>query len=80
MQKSLMTHRRCLVCKEETTDLSQERCSCGAYMYMISQIYTPKVNFDKTQMSAKKITAPSTLAGTVLLANNKGETPRLLAL
>lgn len=41
--KVLNTHRKCMVCQNETTDLTQEKCSCGAYMYVMGQIYSPKV-------------------------------------
>lgn len=75
---ALGTHRKCLVCGNTTTDLSEDTCGCGSYMYMISQYYTPKVNF-KSDRGIDKKTAPSTLAGTVLLTSHK-ETPCSIAL
>ena len=55
------THRKCMVCKSTTTDLTQETCSCGSYMHLIGQCYQPK-----TFKGENKKTAPLTLAGSVL--------------
>lgn len=76
---ALGTHRKCLVCGNTTTDLSEDTCSCGSYMYMISQYYTPKIKFKQDDRGVNKKTAPSTLAGTVLFRPHK-ETPCSIAL
>lgn len=41
--KILMSHRKCMVCGNTSTDLNKEKCSCGCYMYMIGQVAAPKV-------------------------------------
>lgn len=41
--KSLVTHRKCMVCGEVSADLTKDKCDCGAYMYMISPYYAPKI-------------------------------------
>lgn len=37
------THRKCYACGHITTDLNKDKCACGGYLHMISQIYSPKV-------------------------------------
>lgn len=37
------THRKCFRRGSSTTDVTKDKCKCGGYMYLISQIYTPKI-------------------------------------
>ena len=39
----LVSHRKCMSCGTRTENLNQDKCSCGAYMYMIGFIAAPKV-------------------------------------
>ncbi len=43
--KSFVTHRKCFACGTTTSELSKDKCKCGAYMHMVGQVYTPKVVF-----------------------------------
>ena len=40
--KILMSYRKSLVCGTTSENLSNDKCGCGAYMYMIGQVATPK--------------------------------------
>lgn len=51
---ALTTHRKCMVCGETTTNLAQEKCRCGAYMFMMGQYYTPKIGYREEAASEKK--------------------------
>lgn len=37
------THRKCLTCGCTSTDLDRTKCQCGHHMYLLSQVYEPKV-------------------------------------
>lgn len=37
------TYRRCYKCNSTTTDITQTKYKCGGFLYLISQVYTPKV-------------------------------------
>lgn len=40
---ALPIYRKCYKCGEiRSNDLSNEKCKCGNYMYLISQIYSQK--------------------------------------
>ena len=39
----LVTYRKCYVCGHITTDLNKDKCTCGSYLYMMGQMYSPKV-------------------------------------
>lgn len=39
--KLVNTHRKCLKCNVSTTDLNQDKCSCGSYMHLTGFIYQP---------------------------------------
>lgn len=42
--KSEASHRKCYGCGHISADLECTECSkCGKYMYLVSQIYSPKV-------------------------------------
>ncbi|MGN1156048.1 MAG: hypothetical protein ACI4TK_07715 [Agathobacter sp.] len=41
--KILMSYRKCMVCGNTSENLNKDKCGCGAYMYMIGQVATPKV-------------------------------------
>lgn len=45
--KILMTHRKCMVCGNTSTDLNRDKCSCGCYMYMIGQVAVPYQQSEK---------------------------------
>lgn len=40
---AMASHRKCLKCGSSTNDLHKTKCKCGGYLYLVSQIYTPKV-------------------------------------
>lgn len=42
--KAVPTHRKCFKCGNTTTDISETKCKCGSYLYLMNQIYLPKVN------------------------------------
>lgn len=42
--KALTTHRKCFKCSNTTNDLTETKCKCGSYMYLINQVYLPKVD------------------------------------
>ncbi len=52
--KILMTHRKCMTCGNTSTDLQKDKCSCGAYMYMIGQVPTPRVICQVPQVQKAK--------------------------
>lgn len=37
------THRKCYRCGHIETDINKTKCECGGFLYLISQIYVPKV-------------------------------------
>ena len=41
--KLLMTHRKCMVCGNESKNLNQCNCNCGAYMYLIGHPDVPVI-------------------------------------
>lgn len=43
------SHRKCYRCGRTTTDLNTTMCKCGKYMYLVSQIYSPKVAAEKSK-------------------------------
>lgn len=51
--KALTTHRKCLVCGNTTSNLSKDTCSCGSYMHLVSQMYSPKVVTENTESKSK---------------------------
>ena len=49
-QEMYATHRKCLKCRYTTTELNKTKCEvCGANLYLISSLYSPKVVFRKKQ-------------------------------
>lgn len=42
---ALPIYRKCYKCGyTNSNDLNNDKCKCGGYLYLISQIYTPKVS------------------------------------
>ena len=63
MSQLVISFRKCMVCNTTTDDLKQSQCSCGAYMYVIGTMYSPKGNNGCQNRSKKtKKIAPVTLA------------------
>lgn len=44
------THRKCMVCKETTTDMHKDKCSCGAFMYPVGHVIVPTVPVKKSDV------------------------------
>lgn len=57
--KVLNTHRKCMICKNTTTDLTIEKCGCGAYMYVIGQYYTLNVQKNNSTLNPGRLGAVS---------------------
>lgn len=43
------THKKCFKCGYTTSDLNAATCKCDGFLYMVSQIYSPKVASKKSK-------------------------------
>lgn len=51
---ALPIYRKCYKCGyTNSNDLNNDKCKCGGYLYLISQIYTPKVGGAKNELSKR---------------------------
>ena len=39
----LNSYRKCYKCGKITNDIRVNQCECGGYMYLMGQIYSPKI-------------------------------------
>lgn len=37
------SYRKCYKCGSTTKDITKTKCKCGVFLYLISQLYMPKV-------------------------------------
>ena len=40
---AISTHKKCFKCGNTTSNMEETTCKCGGFLYVISQIYGPKV-------------------------------------
>jgi len=48
------THRKCYKCGCTTNNLEATRCECGGFLYLISQLYMPKVAKEQQKEEGEK--------------------------
>ena len=47
MAKRFGLFRKCFNCGNTSKDTDTSTCKCGSYMYLVDQIYQPKVTFQQ---------------------------------